>query len=49
MPIRAALAALALTVASTLFLAVAPAGGAGLAAAVTAAFVPAAVLMTRRS
>jgi len=49
MPIRAALAALALTVASTLFIAVAPTGGAGLVAAVAAALLPAAVLMTRRS
>jgi hypothetical protein len=49
MPIRAALAALALTVASTLFLAVAPTSGAGLAAAVAAALLPAAVMITRRS
>ena len=49
MPIRAALAALVLTVASSLFLAAAPTSGAGLAAAVAASLLPAFVLMVRRS
>ena len=49
MPIRAALAALSLTIACTLFVAAAPASGAGLAVAVAAGLLPAFVLIARRS